>query len=75
MGIARSTTGTIEGPWEHETHPIWGENGGHGMIFRTFDSRLYLTLHTPNQTPFERPVFVEIEETEDSLRVKPANEL
>jgi arabinan endo-1,5-alpha-L-arabinosidase len=75
MGIAHSTTGTIEGLWEHETHPIWGENGGHGMIFRTFDGRLFLTLHTPNQTPFERPVFVEIEETENSLCVKPTNRL
>lgn len=69
MGLARSTIGTIEGPWEHETRPLWGRNGGHGMIFRTFDGRLLLTLHTPNETPLERPVFIEIEETENTLQI------
>jgi hypothetical protein len=70
MGIARSASGTVEGPWEHDAQPIWGKDGGHGMIFRAFDGHLFMTLHAPNKTPDERPVFIEIEETENSLRVK-----
>jgi arabinan endo-1,5-alpha-L-arabinosidase len=70
MGIARSASGAIEGPWEQEAQPIWKQNGGHGMIFRAFDDRLFIILHTPNETPFERPVFIEIEETANSLRAK-----
>lgn len=69
MGIARSETGDIAGPWRQVAEPLWEKNGGHGMIFRTFDGRLFVTLHTPNQTPCERPVFVEIEETEDTIRL------
>jgi len=40
------------------------------MIFRTFDARLMLTFHRPNNTPEERPVFVEIEEADDDIRIK-----
>jgi hypothetical protein len=40
------------------------------MIFRTFDSRLMLTFHRPNNTPEERPVFIEIEEVGDGIRIK-----
>jgi len=69
MGIARSTSGTIVGPWEHEPEPLWAEDGGHGMIVRALDGRLLVTLHQPNQTPLERPVFAEIVETEHSVRL------
>lgn len=70
MGIARSETGRITGPWQQDPEPLWAEDGGHGMIFRTFDNRLMLTFHSPNETPQERPVFVEIVETQDSVRLK-----
>ena len=69
MGIARSTSGTVLGPWVHEPEPLWSRDGGHGMIARTLDGRLLVTLHQPNQTPFERSVFAEIEETADSIRL------
>lgn len=70
MGIARSLSGRVEGPWQQTPQPIWGEDGGHGMIFRAFDGRLFLTLHSPNRTPDERPVFVEIEEADGTVRLK-----
>ena len=62
MGLARSTSGALEGPWRQDDQPIWSEDGGHGMVFRTFDGQLHLTLHRPNQTPFERAVFVPLDE-------------
>ncbi len=70
MGIARSETGDVPGPWKQEAAPLWAKDGGHGMIFRTFDDRLMLTFHSPNTTPAERPVFVEIEEAGDDIRIK-----
>ena len=62
MGIARSTTGSILGPWVQDPKPIYEQDGGHGMMFRTFDGRLILTFHTPNNTPDERPIFLELNE-------------
>jgi arabinan endo-1,5-alpha-L-arabinosidase len=69
MGIARSQSGTVEGPWSQNPDPLWSDDGGHGMIFRTFDNRLMMTLHQPNSTPDERAVFTEIQDTGDGLRL------
>lgn len=70
MGMARSETGEVTGPWQQLPDPLWGKDGGHGMIFRSFDGRLFMTFHAPNKSPNERPVFVEIEETADRVRLK-----
>ncbi len=70
MGIARSETGDVTGPWRQEAEPLWAKDGGHGMMFRAFDGRLMLTFHRPNKTPDERPLFVEVEETGDDIRIK-----
>ena len=70
MGIARSETGHVTGPWHQAAEPLWAKDGGHGMIFRTFDGRLLVTFHIPNTTPKERPFFVEIEETDTGIRLK-----
>jgi hypothetical protein len=70
MGIAHSSNGAIDGLWTQELKPIWGKDGGHGMLFRTFEGRLFLTLHQPNNTPNERPVFREVVEESGSIRLK-----
>ncbi|QOI63994.1 family 43 glycosylhydrolase [Arthrobacter sp. TES] len=67
MGIARSASGTVLGPWVQEPEPIWGRDGGHGMIARKLDGGLILTLHQPNQSPHERAAFFALRETEDSV--------
>ena len=54
MGLARSNSGSILGPWTHDPEPLWATNGGHGMFFRDFSGQLFITLHQPNKTPFER---------------------
>ena len=69
MGIARSSSGSVQGPWTQESEPLWAEDGGHGMIFRTFDGGLRLTFHTPNDSPNERAVFWKIEEDDGALRL------
>jgi arabinan endo-1,5-alpha-L-arabinosidase len=71
IGLARSATGSVLGPWRQDDAPIWSEDGGHGMVFRAFDGQLYLTLHTPNESPRERAVFAPLVETDDDLRLAP----
>ena len=69
MGLARSGSGTVRGPWTHDPAPLWVEDGGHGMFFRAFDGRLFLTLHQPNVTPRERARLHEAEEDGGTLRL------
>jgi beta-xylosidase len=69
MGIARSSSGAILGPWTHDPKPLWNRDGGHGMIFRDLSGRLHITLHQPNETPNERAAFFPLEESGDQLRI------
>jgi len=48
VGIAHSTSGRLAGPWRHERRPLFTANGGHPMLFRTFEGKLMLSLHAPN---------------------------
>jgi hypothetical protein len=73
QGVAFSVTGEITGPWRHEEEPLYRSDGGHGMIFRTFTNKLMLALHSPNVTPLERPVFIELEEKNGRLQVAGRN--
>lgn len=68
MGIARSESGRVEGPWMQEPEPIWAVDGGHGMIGRTLDGELVLTLHQPNETPLERATLHRLVESAGSVR-------
>lgn len=62
MGIARSLSGRPEGPWKQDETPLFAKDGGHGMLFRTLDGKLCLTIHTPNEHPKERPAIFRIAE-------------
>ncbi|MEN6383586.1 MAG: glycoside hydrolase family 43 protein [Phycisphaerales bacterium] len=70
LGVAHSTTGRVTGPWIHASEPLFSEDGGHGMLFRTFDGQLMLSIHKPNKTPDERPMFLAINEIGGKLRLK-----
>lgn len=67
MGLARSLSGEITGPWVQSEQALWEEDGGHGMVFRAFDGRLFITLHRPNNSPLERAQFFEIKEGDEGL--------
>lgn len=69
VGIAQSTTGDILGPWQQHPEPLYAGDGGHCMVFRTFDDQLCLAFHRPNPSPDERPVFVPLRETESTLEI------
>ncbi|MGB4046019.1 MAG: family 43 glycosylhydrolase, partial [Halanaerobiales bacterium] len=70
IGFSHSESGAITGPWIHEEKPLYDQDAGHGMLFRNFDGRLMLTIHTPNKIGAERPIFIELIEENDSLYLK-----
>lgn len=69
VGIARSASGDILGPWQQLPDPLYVGDGGHCMVFRTFDGQLHLAYHRPNPTPDERPYFVPLREHQSSLEI------
>ena len=70
LGYAVSESGGILGPWTQADEPLFAEDGGHGMVFRTYDGRLLLAIHQPNTKPHERAVFIELEETDSGLEIR-----
>jgi len=61
VGIARSTSGSIAGPWTHDSDPLFSADGGHAMLAKIFYRKsncaptagdqevLVLSLHMPNK--------------------------
>lgn len=65
--IAKSNNDEIDGKFEH-LPPLITDDGGHGMIFKN-NTQLLLTFHSPNKTNYERPIFKEIADMGDSIRI------
>jgi beta-xylosidase len=74
QGIARSESGEVTGPWGQQAELLFDADGGHGMVFRTFYGRLMLALHSPNDSPNERPRFLPVVEAGETLRRADAGE-
>lgn len=73
MGVAYSASGKIKGPWLQEDEALYKENGGHGMLFYTFDGRLMLSLHwmdPADNRPFRKPMMIEMDDSGDRLVIK-----
>lgn len=62
IGAAHSISGSVQGPWKHAAEPFYNHDGGHGMLFLTFEGKRLLAIHTPNESPEERAVFFEVAE-------------
>jgi len=62
VGQARSSTGEIDGVWQHAPHPLWATEGGHAMVFTDYAGNLRIALHAPNETPNERAHFAHLTE-------------
>jgi GH43 family beta-xylosidase len=58
LGLAVSQGGGVMGPWQHQETPLYCRDGGHGMVFHTADGRIHLAIHSPNNTPMERALFI-----------------
>lgn len=68
VGTAISDSGKLAGPWRHDPTPLFAKDGGHGMLFKTFEGKLMMVLHTPN-SPAAQPHIYEIEDTGDTLKM------
>lgn len=64
--VAVSDNGRLDGNWKICENTLSNIDGGHGMLFNSFDNKLMFTMHYPN-TADERAQFYEIEE----LKVEP----
>ena len=68
VGIALSDSGKPAGPWRQQDEPVYQRNGGHAMLFTTFDGKLMMVLHAPNG-PGAQPHIFEMEDTGEALRI------
>lgn len=46
QGVAYSQSGTLDGPWLQEKDPVTPPNFGHGMLFKTLDGKLLMSIHS-----------------------------
>ena len=66
--VAQSDNGSVTGKWLFLPN-LFDDDGGHGMIFKDLNGNLKLTLHCPNISLKEKPVFFDLKETENSLEI------
>lgn len=72
QGVAYSESGTLDGPWIQEKKPINDANFGHGMLFRTFDGKLIMSLHSHksiNGRTVRAPHLFEVDDSGDEIVV------
>lgn len=46
QGVAYSESGTLDGPWIQEKEPITPLNFGHGMLFKSFEGKWLMAIHS-----------------------------
>ena len=67
IGVARSESGDLAGPWTLDDTPINDDHGGHAMLFRA-SGRLMISYHAPNDAP-SYPVLYEVVENDGNLTI------
>jgi GH43 family beta-xylosidase len=67
VGVSESKTGKLAGPWVQQRR-LFDKNGGHAMLFQTFNGRLMLTVHQPNSGDIRAQLF-EVTDTGHTLRL------
>ncbi|MDR1734549.1 MAG: family 43 glycosylhydrolase [Oscillospiraceae bacterium] len=80
IGVARSESGDILGPWVQNPRLLYAQNssfpleGGHGSLFYDLDGQLSVSLHAPNASNaatgvVEHTVYFAVEDLGDTLRI------
>lgn len=62
--VSRSDNGALDGKWIHSDKLMFKNDGGHGMLFKTFDGQLKFVCHYPNKGAKERPAIFDIDMNE-----------
>lgn len=70
LGVARSASGEITGPWKQDPDPLFSADGGHAMLFTTFRGELMLALHQPNSHMNERAKLFGVRERAGRLTIR-----
>jgi arabinan endo-1,5-alpha-L-arabinosidase len=68
VGQAASTSGKLAGPWVQDAEPLWKDDGGHPMLFTSFEGRLVMAIHQPNRR-VERARFFEMDDSGDRVTI------
>lgn len=72
-GVAYSTTGKMEGPWEQVKDPILPGDYGHGMLFRDFDGTWLMAVHSNINLEGDRkerhPHFFKVDLSGDEMKI------
>jgi GH43 family beta-xylosidase len=74
VGIAESESGKVTGPWKQQSELLFKADGGHAMIFTTFQGQLMLCLHQPNKRQTERMKLFKLEDLGTTLRLSSVEE-
>ena len=72
QGVAYSESGTLDGPWVQEKEPITPPNYGHGMLFRTLEGKLLMSVHSHNSVngrTVRIPCLFEVDDSGDKIVV------
>ncbi len=69
VGIAESSNGKLTGAWKQQQDVLYCNNGGHAMLFKTFEGRLMMTLHQPNSGNIRARIF-EMEDLGNTIKIK-----
>lgn len=79
VGMAASDNGKIDGNWIQYPDPFYNRNyknefdGGHPMLFYTFEGQLMMSIHSPNSYSaelFETADFYPIEDRGNTIAIK-----
>jgi hypothetical protein len=72
QGVAYSESGTLDGPWVQQEEPITPPNFGHGMLFRTFEGKLLMSVHSHKSVDgryIRIPHLFEVDDSGDRIEV------
>lgn len=72
QGAAYSVSGTLDGPWIQEKEPLTPPNFGHGMLFKTFEGKWLMSLHSHkevNGKTIRIPKLFEVDLSGDKLTI------
>ena len=72
QGVAYSESGTLDGPWIQEPEPVTPPNYGHGMLFRTLEGRLMMSVHSHekrNGRTHRVPHLFPVDDSGDKIKV------
>lgn len=75
QSVSYSDNGKLNGNWSHTSMPVTPDNHGHGMLFRSFDGQLLMSIHSNRNIDlenqhFERhPALFVVDDSGDELQV------